>query len=136
MKFKIHRIKAAETLPLRHRVLWPNHPISQSKVVGDDKAFHFGGFRCRELVCVASLFSDEGVRLRKFATDPDHQGNGYGSKMLKHLLKEARSMDATVFWFDAREAALPFYERNGFKAKGPRFFKKEIPYRRVRLDLD
>ncbi len=88
------------------------------------------------LICVASLFQDgSSMRLRKFATDPEYQGQGIGTQMLTHLLDHAIAVDASVFWFDARESALPFYERNGFTAEGPRFFKYEVPYRRVRRVL-
>ncbi|CUI71000.1 GNAT family N-acetyltransferase [Cognatishimia activa] len=135
MNLTIKRISDAETLPLRHKVLWPNHPIEQSKVEGDETASHFGGFLDGGLVCVASLFEDDGIRLRKFATDPDYQGQGFGSEMLAYLLERAKETDATFFWFDARESALPFYERNGFKPEGPRFFKNAVPYRRVRRSL-
>ena len=135
MKFEINPITAAETLTLRHKVLWPNHPIEQSKLDVDETASHFGGFLGGELVCVASLFEEDGIRLRKFATAPDYQGQGVGSQMLAYLLERAHETDATVFWFDARESALPFSERNGCKSEGPRCFKNAVPYRRVHRSL-
>lgn len=132
MQLKIKTITAKDTLPLRHKVLWPDHPIEQSMAKGDEQASHFGGFLGEKLVCVASLFTEgEGIRLRKFATDPAYQGQGIGTKMLDHLLKAAQAMDAKTFWFDARESALPFYERNGYTPEGERFFKGDIPYRRI-----
>ena len=132
MTFTIARITSEQTLPLRQKVLWPHHPIEQSQVDGDYDALHYGGFVDRQLVSVASLFADgKSMRLRKFATDPSYQGQGFGSLMLAHLYQEARGCGAKSFWFDARESALPFYERNGYIAEGPRFYKSEIPYRRV-----
>lgn len=130
--FQIKSVQAGETLPLRQQVLWPGHPIAQSLVDGDETAMHFGGFIKGKLVCVASLFQHgEAIRLRKFATAPDYQGQGIGSLMLKHLLVKAEASGAKTFWFDARESALPFYERNGFHPEGERFFKSNVPYRRV-----
>ncbi|WP_370227852.1 GNAT family N-acetyltransferase [Cognatishimia sp.] len=136
----INQISAAQTLALRQAVLWPEHPIEASKVEGDETALHFGGFLGGDLICVASLFQDGGqdgggVRLRKFATDPAHQGKGFGSDMLVYLVAQAREAGASDFWFDARETALGFYERHGFTTKGERFFKKGLPYWRMSLAL-
>lgn len=136
MSFQIKSVGAKDTLPLRQQVLWPDHPIAQSQVDGDEDALHFGGYLDKKLVCVASLFWEEpGIRLRKFATDPAFQGQGIGTKMLSHLLKEAQATGAETFWFDARESALPFYERNGYSPEGKRFFKGDIPYRRITCAL-
>lgn len=136
MTFTIRSISATDTLPLRHKVLWPDHPVAHSLVEGDSKALHFGGFADDKLVCVASLFQDgDNIRLRKFATDPEFQGKGFGTQMLNHLLEVAKTKSASQFWFDARESALPFYERIGYAAEGERFYKGDVPYRRVTRSL-
>ena len=138
MSILIQAISAKDTLPLRHKILWPDYPIESSIVDGDETALHFGGFLDENLICVASLFRDgSAVRLRKFATDVNVQGQGFGSAMLQHHLEIALKSGAKVFWFDAREAALPFYERYGFTKEGGHFFKGDIPYFRMsqRLEL-
>lgn len=128
----IRTIPTEETLPLRQAVLWPDHPLSASRVEGDDDALHFGGFVKDQLVCTASLFADgDKVRLRKFATLQNYQGCGHGTAMIQHLLEVARAQGAELFWFDARESALPFYARFGFEPSGARFFKRDVPYRRM-----
>ncbi|CUH75747.1 putative acetyltransferase [Tritonibacter multivorans] len=132
----IRAITAEQTLPLRQAVLWPDHPLSANRLEGDDSALHFGGFAGDRLVCTASLFSDKDqIRLRKFATLRDEQGQGRGTAMIHHLLAVARAQQAQVFWFDARESALPFYARFGFETSGDPFFKRDIPYRRMSLRL-
>lgn len=129
---QIRNIAAADTLALRQLVLWPEHPISASKVPGDEGALHFGGFRSDQLICVASLFPEKAaIRLRKFATHPDHQGQGLGSKMLRHLLVRAKARKHTRIWCDARETALPFYQRFGFTSHDERFFKRDVAYIRM-----
>ncbi len=133
---QIRDIAATDTLSLRQMVLWPKHPISASQVPGDAAALHFGGFKSEHLICVASLFPDEAaIRLRKFATHPDHQGQGLGSQMLRHLLAEAKARNHTRFWCDARETALPFYLRFGFTSDGARFFKRDVAYLRLEKPL-
>lgn len=129
---QILHISAADTLPVRQMALWPDHPMSASQVDGDDDALHFGGFVADQLICVASLFPEgDSIRLRKFATHPEFQGQGAGSLMVRHLLAEATARGHTLFWFDARETALPFYVRFGFETKGARFFKRDLPYFRM-----
>lgn len=132
----ICRITAADTLPLRQLVLWPDHPIQASQVTGDAAALHFGCFARGQLISVASLFPQEdSIRLRKFATHPNHQGQGVGSRMIRHLLTQAQARGHGRFWFDARETALPFYARFGFKPEGVRFFKRDLPYVRMARTL-
>ena len=136
MSIVIKAISAGDTLPLRHKILWPGYPVEHSMLDGDETAMHFGGFLEEKLICVASLFRDgQTVRLRKFATDANFQGLGFGSLMLQHLLKVAHDLDAEVFWFDARETAVPFYKRLGFSINGNRFFKGDIPYFRMSQSL-
>ncbi|MBT8155732.1 GNAT family N-acetyltransferase [Epibacterium ulvae] len=133
---QIRSITSADTLPLRQLVLWPDHPISASQVEGDPGALHFGGFMADRLITVASLFSDgDAVRLRKFATHPDFQGQGAGSAMLRHLVEISQTQGRKRFWLDARETALPFYRRHGFTVQGDRFFKRDLPYFRMEMTL-
>ncbi|MGH1445085.1 MAG: GNAT family N-acetyltransferase [Cognatishimia sp.] len=129
-------ISASDTLPLRQAVLWPDHPPEVSQVKGDENALHFGIHNDGQLICTASLFwHDTTLRLRKFATAHSHQGQGLGSQMLTFLINKARELGATAFWFDARENALPFYEKHGFAPKGERFFKKDVAYCRMSREL-
>lgn len=136
MKVQILQITAAATLPLRHPVLWPDHPVDFSRVEGDESALHFGAFMREELVCVLSLFEDGGsMRIRKFATRRDCQGNGIGTRMMHHALIQAKTRGAERVWLSARTSAMPFYERFGFAAFGDPSLKQGQPYRKMQLDL-
>ena len=136
---EIKPISWQETLPLRHKVLWPNEPPSFSKVEGDEDALHYGAFLEGEIVCVASIhFSSEPnhahektARLRKFATSHAHQGQGIGSAMLKRILADMKQEGVSTFWCDARETAMGLYHRFGMQAEGERFYKGDIPYFRM-----
>ena len=136
-KISVVRIEPESTLPIRQRVLWPHYPANFSRVEGDENAHHFGAYVDDQLVSVASVFSDNAttVRLRKFATLHDFQGQGIGSAMLTHIFDEMRADGISVLWCDGREAAHKFYERLGFKASGDRFFKKEVAYFRMTKTL-
>ena len=133
---KIVELNWTDTILIRHTVLWPNEQPEFCKVEGDEHALHFGIEIDEKLVCVASIFRDgDSVRLRKFATLVEHQGKGVGSYMLRHLISEMRHKGMTYFWFDARETALNFYERFGFKVTGDRFYKHSVPYYKMHMHL-
>ncbi|WP_286265969.1 GNAT family N-acetyltransferase [Thalassotalea atypica] len=133
---EIRRISWEQTIPLRHRVLWPMKPPEYCYVEGDDDAWHFGAFVDNELVCVASVFLQlNKARLRKFATNADYQSQGIGSQMLRYILQALENTDAKVFWCDARESALNFYQRFGMQPYGKRFYKADVSYVKMQVTL-
>lgn len=137
----IQPISPAQTYPLRHAVLWPDKPLEYVKVDNDDEGFHFGAFRAGELVAVISLFVEQSgvapvkARFRKFAARPDCQRMGIGTRLLNHVIAEARRLNATELWCDARLDTADFYERFGMKAVSEVFYKGPIPYAKFSLTL-
>ena len=129
---QIKTISAQETLDIRHRVLWPDKSIQHCIVESDDTAVHYGIFINEVLVGVASTYDDAGsVRLRKFAVEEHHQGKGYGSTLLKHIISETKKMGANTFWCDARASATEFYKHFGLITEGDEFYKSGIAYYRM-----
>ena len=91
MALIIREINWQDTLSVRHHVLWPDRPVSFSRVDGDENATHFGAFSDGKLVCVASIYlSEDSARLRKFVTLPDYQGRGIGSKVLAKAIEQLK----------------------------------------------
>jgi predicted GNAT family N-acyltransferase len=130
--WEIRRITVAAALPIRHCVLWPNKNMEECRVEDDDSGEHFGVFINETLVCVASIFMTKGIaRLRKFATIEEYQNKGIGRFVLKHIMDFVEQQSASVFWCDARENAMSFYEKFGMSAQGERFFKDDIPYQKM-----
>ena len=93
---EIRPITAAETWKLRHKVMWPNKPLIFVILPKDEEGFHYGLFENELLVSVISLFKigNEG-QFRKFATDEDFQGKGYGTKLLEYLITAAKLLNIT-----------------------------------------
>ncbi|MFB9137046.1 GNAT family N-acetyltransferase [Vibrio olivae] len=126
---KIQQVTAVEVLPIRHQVLWPEKPLSFCSVEGDEFATHYGAFVDNQLVCVASIYiNGREARLRKFATLPQYQGQGIGSKVLEHVMSTLQHFNVHYFWCDARTTALSFYQRFGLEVDGPEFEKSGIAY--------
>jgi len=133
---KIREITWQQTIPLRHRVLWPSKPPEYCHVDGDSDALHFGAFIDEQLICVASVYTYQNkARLRKFATDPNHQNQGVGSAVLSYILEHLTGSPVEYFWCDARESATEFYQRFGMDKCSQRFYKEEISYFKMEVAL-
>ena len=75
-------------------------------------------------------------RLRGMATDPSHRSAGVGSAVLSAGLTAVRDAGGEVVWCNARTAALPFYERHGFRRLGSEFASGgtiQVPHHRAWL---
>ena len=132
----IRSITPEQTYPLRHAVLWPDKPFDYVQIEDDDEGHHYGAFQNDELVAVISLFIDGPIgRFRKFATRPDCQRMGIGTQLMNHIIAEARRMNATTLWCDARLDAADFYRRFGMEPVSDVFYKGPVPYARFSLTL-
>lgn len=132
----IQTITLQEALPVRHQVLWPNKPIEFCIVKGDEAGVHFGAKIDNKIVSVASIYIDNReARLRKFATYSSYQGRGIGTAILEHILNYLRNQDVDYFWCDARESAINFYQRFNMKSNGKRFYKSDVPYVKMSVDI-
>ena len=131
---EIRSIKWQDTLIIRHKVLWPDKPMSFCHVDGDAQAQHFGVFLDERLVCVASIYKDNReARLRKFATLACYQGQGIGTKLIKHIIEQLKSDGIKRFWCDARVSAQGFYEALGLEKYNDEFNKSGIAYCKMQI---
>jgi len=136
VKLNIKEIDYQTALPIRHEVLWPNKPVSFCKVEGDETAKHFGVFVKDQLVAVASIYiNGTSARLRKFATLPDFQGHGLGSKLIIDILNQLKEQNIEMFWCDARVTAIGFYQKLGMKQQGNEFDKSGVLYIKMQIHL-
>ena len=132
----IRKVTADATLPLRQQVLWPDKSQDECRVDGDESGEHYGVYLDEKLLCVASVFIEgESARLRKFATLANYQGQGIGQFVLQRIIADLKQKGVKVFWCDARESASSLYQRFGLTAAGDRFYKGDIPYRKMSVNL-
>jgi len=132
----IRQIGWRETIPVRHRVLWPNKHETFCHVAEDEMGIHFGAFVNDILVCVASIYIDGNrARLRKYATEFKFQGLGIGSAVLNNVITYLITLNIDYFWCDARESAFSFYQRFGMTKEGVRFYKAEVPYFKMAMNI-
>lgn len=128
-KLEVKQITAAETLQIRHTVMWPTKPISYVKLQNDKNGIHFGLFVNNQLTSIISLFEEDKVfQFRKFATLKEYQGLGYGSILLEKIIAIIKNENATKLWCNAREEKIKFYKKFGLKPTNKKFKKGEINY--------
>ena len=126
---EMKQITSSETLPIRHKVMWPNKPIEYVELPNDENAKHFGLFVNGEVTSIISLFTENNeVQFRKFATLKEFQGLGYGTILLKSIIDLVKKEGIRKLWCNARVEKSKFYERFNLKTTDKKFEKGGIEY--------
>jgi GNAT superfamily N-acetyltransferase len=126
-------------IDLRHRILRAGLPIKTAHFEGDEEphtthyaAFvtHEGGKPTGKPICCASFMLNMYDRvpawqLRGMATESVYQGQGVGRQLLEVAQRELGSHPEYAYvemmWCNAREPAVKFYEKNGWKRRSDVF---------------
>ena len=129
--FEVGPITAAETRPMRHKVLRPHQAPEELVYPGDEapESRHVGAFVGSRLVGVATVVpgpmpgipDEHAWQVRGMATLPEFRGRGLGTAMLRALIAHVAGHSGTVLWCNARTPALRFYKRLGFATRGGEF---------------
>lgn len=125
----IRTITTEDVLDIRHKVMWPNMPKDYVKIIDDNLAKHFGVFVNTKLVSIVSLFiKNEEVQFRKFATLEEHQGKGYGSRLLNHIIDYSQKKRCKKIWCNARVNKTNLYHKFGLKETNQTYVKGGIEF--------
>ena len=128
----IRRVSAAETHPLRQRVLRPHQAVAEVGFPGEDhpETAHFAAFTDDRIVGIVTVLRQppqpalEGVdpaacwRLRGMATAEDQRRRGFGAALVKSALAHVAEQGGQALWCHARLGAAAFYQAAGFVATG------------------
>jgi len=128
----IRRITAAETRPLRRRVLRPGQRFEKTLYPGDEApaTAHLGAFAGARLVGIASLYAEPRPgtdppgrtwRLRGMATAPEARGQGHGRDLLAACVAHVGASGGGELWCNARIPAVGFYRTAGFEVESDEF---------------
>lgn len=111
--------------------MWPEQSLDFVKLPDDENGTHFGFFINDKLVSVVSLFinlSTNEAQFRKLATEINEQGNGYGTKLLSHLLEYTVQQKIERVWCNARLNKTSFYEKFGMVATQEKYIKEGVTF--------
>ena len=135
----IVRVSIDQVLPVRHALLRSHQPLSKAQFPGDDnpRVGHFAAMRDGRIVGVVSIFPEadprcsqcdpaQQWRIRGMATAPEIRGLGAGASLLLSAIDHAVDGGAQTIWCNARQPAIGFYARYGFRGVGPIFDIPEI----------
>ena len=96
-------------------------PKGSERAADDDTAIHAMLVDDNEEaigVCRMHLQTAQEAQIRFMGIHENKQGKGLGNMLLHYLEDKAKSMGATLMVLQAREKAVRFYERNGYKVTG------------------
>lgn len=76
-------------------------------------------------------------QLRAMATHPEHRGHGYAGEIVDAAVAYVRERGGTVLWCNARELAVPMYERHGFAVDSELYLDEHgIPHKHMSIVTD
>jgi GNAT superfamily N-acetyltransferase len=152
MHVEVTRVSAADVLDVRRAVLRDGRTDVPADFPEDDgpRAIHVGARRPAAapprqtpLIGVATLFPSprpdepDAWQLRGMAVLPEHQGQGIGGALLAEGARLVKEAGGSQVWAHARNTALGFYERQGWKVVGDsyEYGVMRLPHHLVVLEL-
>jgi GNAT superfamily N-acetyltransferase len=118
----VQRVPLPMILSLRHRVLRAGLPPESAIFEGDsaESTAHLAVLLGTMVIGCASLHLNTwekhpAFQLRGMAVEPDFQGAGIGSLLLKEIDRVAASAFVNQLWCNARTPAIAFYEKHGWQ---------------------
>ena len=121
-------LTAEQTYTLRRSELRAGTPTDEVRFDEDSLAstVHLGVEVDGEVVAVSTWIERRhpdtprfrGVQLRGMATAPQFRGHGHGAMLLEAGVERAAAAGIELIWARARDSALGFYERHGFRPFG------------------
>ena len=128
---EIKKISSRDTFLVRHPILREGKPVESCQFDGDDlqTTTHFGLFENENMIGTVSVYKTNSplftekiqFQIRGMAVLEDFQSKGYGEQLLKAAENFCFEEKADLIWFNAREKAIPFYQKSGYKIIGNAF---------------
>lgn len=78
--------------------------------------------------CILTDRTNGSVRLRQMAVQNNMQGKGIGESIIRFAENLARDKGFKSLTMHARDSAIGFYEKYGYKVKGDQFMELNIPH--------
>jgi predicted GNAT family N-acyltransferase len=98
---------------------------------------HIGAFEDGKLIGVLVLtpLNDTEVKMRQVAVEEELQGKGIGKKLVEYSEQFSRDNGFRTIVMNARDTAVPFYEKLGYIKEGDMFTEVTIPHFKLYKNL-
>jgi len=133
-KVSINSVRLEEVIELRHQVLRSGQPRSSCYYPEDSfkNTIHYAALIENQIIGCASVYKEshpdfslkQSWRIRGMAVQEVLRGQNIGTQLLETCINHAIKMKGDVIWCNARNNAVKFYKRSGFKVIGDEF---ELP---------
>lgn len=107
--------------------------FSKEDLAKEKDSFHLGAYVGGELVACLILLplSNGTLKMRQVATASKHQGKGYGRELVKFSEEFSKEKGYQKIELNAREIAIPFYEKLAYDKEGGIFEEVGIPHQKM-----
>ncbi|MBK7682853.1 MAG: GNAT family N-acetyltransferase [Bacteroidetes bacterium] len=131
VKFKIEdKDKASIVFDIRQRVFVDEQKVSREEEYDEyeDQSMHYMLLVEKQPAGTARWrFTNDGVKLERFAILPQFRNNGAGSALVKAVLSDVLPHQKMIY-LNAQVPAMNLYKRAGFVAEGELFYEANIPH--------
>lgn len=124
-------------LNLRHELFFEELGLPKSVVPDDleDTSVHFAMSNDGELIGYARLseVSANDYRISQVVVSPKHQGRGYSTTLLQHIMAFGESAGAKMLRLNSQVHVIGLYEKLGFQTIGEEYIVKltGVPYKKM-----
>jgi predicted GNAT family N-acyltransferase len=115
-----------------------NLMFSEEELYLEHDQIHVGVFENEKALGCFSLVpvSDKEIKMRQVCVDSDQQQKGIGEKMMKYCEEWAKENNYNEISCHARESAVRYYEKFGYKTEGKLFREVSLPHMKMKKSLD
>jgi predicted GNAT family N-acyltransferase len=124
---------------LRDKVLREpiNLMFSEEELYLENDQIHVGCFEDEKVIGCFSLvkLDEHTLKMRQVCVDFDQQQKGIGAKMISFSEKWAKEHTYSQIECNARESAIPYYEKHGYIKEGKLFREVSLPHIKMKKSL-
>jgi len=85
--------------------------------------------------CILTPIDDQAIQLRQMAVKQTSQGTGIGAAIVAYAESTAKEKGYKTLFMHARDAVIPFYEKQGYHIEGQGFTEVNIPHHKMKKEL-